>query len=112
MGYPHEVAKQALIIVKNAGIAEAIDVIPLVIETMEKEKKYLKDDKILNMCWDCPDCTFLNQNQNFNCEICGRQAPDEAYTTVKKEKQLQSENQNIIQNELEIIQLIQQEKEK
>ncbi len=28
MGYPHEVAKQALIIVKNAGIAEAIDVIP------------------------------------------------------------------------------------
>jgi Zn finger protein HypA/HybF involved in hydrogenase expression len=72
MGYPHEVAKQALLIVKNAGIAEAIDVIPQVIETMEKEKKQFKEDKILIKCWDCPDCTFLNQNQNFSCDMCGK----------------------------------------
>lgn len=64
MGYSHEVAKKALIQVKNAGVVEAIDVIPEILLSRKEVK-----DKVLKS-WDCPLCTFINPNTNSFCEVC------------------------------------------
>ena len=47
MGYSHDVAKKALIEVKNAGVVEAIDAIPNIIQSMKEIKKEINSNKIL-----------------------------------------------------------------
>jgi hypothetical protein len=83
MGYSHEVSKKALIETKNVGLVEAIDAIPNIVLQMKDSQK-LKDQKQLNV-WGCPDCTFINNPQNYFCEVCDKEAPEEAYIVVKKE---------------------------
>ena len=97
MGFAIEVAKKALVLTKNSGIAAAVEKIltlqeedktvaptkPVVTTTTTTttitttSSKY-NTTKIKKM-WNCPACTFVNTNQNKLCEICGWQAPPEAY---------------------------------
>jgi len=102
MGFPAELAKKALILTNNGGVAGALDKIlqlqeeeknkpqvqpkPVekkpattvtVTKTVSKPKKH--HSNIIKPKWDCPACTFVNTNKNKLCEICGCQAPSDAY---------------------------------
>jgi len=90
MGFPVRLAKKALSLTKNAGIAVAVEKI-LALQEEEKVEKAESPEKGLQPRvkqikpqWDCQACTFVNSNNSKLCEICGTPAPEEAYFTEEE----------------------------
>lgn len=78
MGFPHELAKKALIMVKNEGLEKAIDAImTLQTEEIEAATASVKSDVTIRQ-WNCPSCTLVNIAGTTKCELCDTPAPQEA----------------------------------
>jgi len=89
MGFPVDLAKKALIKIKNADLSMALDTI-LVIQEEEsknpnKVASFKSNTTLLKPQWQCHACTFMNINStNKNCQVCGTQAPIDAFYTEEE----------------------------
>lgn len=104
MGFPVELAKKALIKVKNADLSMALDTLLVIQEEESKNpnKGTVKTNTtLLKPQWQCHACTFVNMNSNNKiCHVCGTQAPLDAYYT-EEEMAREEEAQNKLKEEKE-----------
>ena len=119
MGFPVDLAKKALIKVKNADLSLALDTI-LVIQEEEsknpaKVAPFKSNTTLLKPQWQCHACTFMNLNStNKNCQVCGTQAPIDAFYTeeeLNREEEAQKKVKAEQERLKEVLPIVEEKKE-
>lgn len=98
MGFPEDLAKQALIKVKNESVAAAVGaVVALQAEAVASpEQEPPKEEKKATVAqWNCEMCTIINQPGGTTCHICFSAAPASAYADEDAEKAKREEEQKL-----------------
>lgn len=95
MGFPEDLARKALIKVKNESVASAVEaVVALQAEDIALTALQTKVDKKVTLVqWTCERCTVVNPPGGCTCHVCFGQAPAYAYIDEEAEK-LKSDAEN------------------
>ena len=110
MGFPLNLAKKALIAVKNTSLDAAIENI-LVLQDEELKNSFKNPTKenvtMLKAQWQCPYCTLINEtipDQEPRCEACDGLPGMSAYYTKSEIKAIQEEEKLLMeeQNNIEL----------
>ena len=93
MGFPQEIAKNALSKVNPGDVSAACEAaIKLKINEPGSGATFaLRKLRILS--WACPRCTFINQEGCPSCEMCTAVPPLEAYAAEKTEEEKKREDE-------------------
>lgn len=108
MGFPIELAKEALIATKNSGLDVAVEKLFALQDELAKDtaKNELLKQKanILKPVWVCSACTFENhaeENDSHFCMVCENPAPQEAYYTKEEIEQMEKDQQRAIEAQIQ-----------